>query len=284
MMIYPATGAAFLAGLLALLRGRRASAAHDAPPPARGSAHPAPDDAPADRPAALAKVAAHRRTAYLPVVEDGDTVAAGSKLAGAPALAPGEAWPACAHCGRPMQLFVQLSGDELPAAARERVRPGELLQLFYCTSVEPHCEGECDAWSPHAESTLLRLVPAPPAGSAAPPVPPGMFPPRRIVGWTEVDDYPHYEEHGVLGVQLDDAEVDALLDSYPLPGEKLLGWPNWVQGEEYPRCRSCGSPMELLFQVDSEHDLPYMFGDVGTGHVTQCGKHREELAFGWACH
>lgn len=41
--------------------------------------------------------------------------------------------------------------------------------------------------------------------------------------------------------------------------------------------------MELLFQIASEENLPYTFGDVGVGHVTQCPAHRERLAFGWAC-
>jgi hypothetical protein len=41
--------------------------------------------------------------------------------------------------------------------------------------------------------------------------------------------------------------------------------------------------MHLLFQIDSEDNLPYMFGDAGCGHITQCPKHPHRLAFGWAC-
>jgi hypothetical protein len=39
-----------------------------------------------------------------------------------------------------------------------------------------------------------------------------------------------------------------------------------------------------VFQIDSEDNLPYMFGDVGCAHITQCPEHKEVVAFGWACH
>lgn len=39
----------------------------------------------------------------------------------------------------------------------------------------------------------------------------------------------------------------------------------------------------MLFQIDSEDNIPYMFGDTGCGHITYCEKHPRVLAFGWAC-
>jgi hypothetical protein len=41
--------------------------------------------------------------------------------------------------------------------------------------------------------------------------------------------------------------------------------------------------MGHVFQVDSEDHVPFMFGDAGCGHVTQCPDHKEVVAFGWAC-
>ena len=41
--------------------------------------------------------------------------------------------------------------------------------------------------------------------------------------------------------------------------------------------------MALVFQVDSEDHVPFMFGDTGCGHVTQCPDHKDVVAFGWAC-
>ena len=88
----------------------------------------------------------------------------------------------------------------------------------------------------------------------------------------------------VVGTALTDEEAEALAEQdFPRSGEKLRGWPAWVQSVEYPSCPECGRRMELLLQIDSEQNLPYMFGDAGIGHITQCPEHRDQLAFGWAC-
>jgi uncharacterized protein YwqG len=65
-------------------------------------------------------------------------------------------------------------------------------------------------------------------------------------------------------------------------GDKLTGWPDWRQGVEYPACRACGGRMQLVFQLDSEDNLPYMFGRSGCGHLTQCPEHKDQLAFKFA--
>ena len=241
--------------------------------------------------AALARrMAPLRRTAWVPVVQEGDGERGASKFSGQPWLAPGEAWPPCGNCGKPMQLFLQLRARDLPAAAGD-VLEGGTFQLFYCTGDEPHCEGDCEAFFPNAASTLLRIV-HPDEGEDGEPLagggPEDPFPPRRITGWTEAADYPdvqEIEEREMLDPPLGDEESGPLYDSgFARQRDKLLGWPSWVQGIEYPDCPECGRTMELLFQVDSEDHLPYMFGDVGTAHVTQCPAHRKRLAFGWACH
>ncbi|MFK7971974.1 MAG: DUF1963 domain-containing protein, partial [Bacteroidia bacterium] len=68
-----------------------------------------------------------------------------------------------------------------------------------------------------------------------------------------------------------------------ITGDKLFGWPYWVQSQEYPFDRKTESRMELLFQFDSEVNLPFMFGDAGIGHLTQSPDNKDELGFGWAC-
>jgi uncharacterized protein YwqG len=230
------------------------------------------------------KLTPFRRQAWIPEVVDSDGEPATSKFSGQPWLPRGEVWPACGNCGQPLQLFVQLNARDLPTEAEQRLGGG-ILQLFYCTNEQPHCESECEAFFPNAQSTLLRLLPPPGAAGMGFVEPPsGMFPPKRIVSWTEVADYPNEEELEELGVSLGDEEADALAgQDYPRSGEKLLGWPAWVQSVEYPSCSECEGRMELLFQIDSEQNLPYMFGDVGTGHITQCPVHKHQLAFGWAC-
>ena len=104
------------------------------------------------------------------------------------------------------------------------------------------------------------------------------------MSWTKSPDYPNWEELNLLGNALTDEEADTMGEQdFPRTRDKLLGWPAWIQGVEYPSCPECEQPMEFLFQVDSEQNLPYMFGDAGIGHITQCSIHKHRLAFGWAC-
>jgi uncharacterized protein YwqG len=230
------------------------------------------------------RMAPYKRAAWLPKVEDGDGGVTDSKFAGTPWLGESEEWPRCANCGEPIQLFLQLNLARLPEAVRGEYGEG-LLQLFYCTNAEAQCKDECEAFFPFSRSVVVRLVtpggdtnaaPAPEIGDA--------LPPRLIVGWREADDYPNWDEGSLSGVELEEAEWEALEeDGYPRLGDKLAGWPHWIQGVEYPDCPTCGERMRLVFQIDSRDNLPFDFGDVGCSHVTQCPTHKDVLAFGWAC-
>lgn len=241
--------------------------------------------------------ARHARRAWKPVcVERG---AGASRFGGEPALAEGERWPSCDGCRQPMQFFLQLALADLPSAFA--ARGDGLLQLFCCS----RDDGRCETWSPFSGAQLVRLLRGPtrltshPAGLTA-------FPPRAVERWRELVDYPDPEDHAALGllyvydfpnervsvscaelglslrdldIELDVAEAIAVAAT----GDKLGGWPSWAQGAEHPGCPRCGRRMELVLQVDSEDNLPHMFGDVGRGHITQCPDHPDVLAFGWAC-
>jgi hypothetical protein len=132
-------------------------------------------------------------------------------------------------------------------------------------------------------------------------IPEGQFPPRIITGWEIETDLPSVEEHGSLGLIYDydfpakkvcvtwaaaNLVIDKLDYDMPgmiaeaMPGDKLGGWPYWVQGIEYPCCPRCGAEMGLVFQLDSDDNLPYGFGDAGCGHITQCAEHKDVVAFG----
>lgn len=218
----------------------------------------------------------HERKAWIPKVKPGDGAPTASKFSGVPALKPGESWPACAACGKPLQLFVQLNLSTLPAAYGTG-----LLQLFYCTSTEPSCDVDEEGWRPFSKIHLVRRIDVPSAPAKASP-PPGHFPASTIVGWEEKPDLPNWEELGELGVEVSDEDGEELEDR-TVAGDKLGGWPFWVQGIEYPDCPQCRAKMRLVFQVDSEDHVPYMFGDAGCGHLTQCPTHPDVVAFGWAC-
>ena len=198
-------------------------------------------------------------------------------------------------------LFNQLDGRETPA---ESPWTGPLvLQLLYCRA--------CDDWEAFSKAHLVRAVPAgelvPPAATAA-----ARLPFRAIVRWETIPDSPHPEEQERLGLHLEydfkakrvavrcpefgvdlqgldseaaDAEGREVAEAICMAaqGDKLGGWPSWVQGAEYPACARCGQEMRYLFQVDSNGGVDHMFGDLGCGHVSRCEAHPEVLAFTWAC-
>lgn len=241
--------------------------------------------------------ARHTRVAWQPEVVDGDA-SVQSRFGGQPTATSEQEWPACTHCKRPMQFFVQLAFDELPPEERADLGDG-IVQLFYCSTDD----GSCSTWEPFSGAHEIRVIPH---DDRLADVPPGVELRRKrsIVRWKPVDDLPHPEEHDGLhydynfaaktvSVRCDDPDVhldDVSLDvdvaesiALALPGDKLGGWPYWVQGAEYPHCPECGARMKLLLQIDSEDNLDYMFGDAGCAHLTYCPDHTRVFAFGWAC-
>lgn len=239
--------------------------------------------------------AKHARRAWRPVVEEGGELR-GARFGGAALLADNEDWPSCVTCRRPMQFFLQFPLSSLPPGTAH----GEgILQLFYCSTDD----GACETWWPFSGTHLVRLLTAPSA-VVAHPLNLRPMRPRAVTGWTELVDYPHPEEHPSLGLTYDyDFQRKRVSVSAPsfgievrdlgfdaaetigdaVQGDKLGGWPAWVQSVEYPACTVCGREMALVFQLDSENNVDHMFGDAGCGHITQCREHPEVLAFGWAC-
>ena len=230
--------------------------------------------------------------------KDGSRVT--SKFSGVPWIGKSESWPNCGHCRSMMVFFLQLNISEFPEPAKASFGSG-LIQLFYCTT----CDG---GWEPFAQISLVRLVPELLLAEAGGGLERKLeFPARRIETWEEFVDYPHPPEHDVLGLSYtynfkakpsqtliecrnpafiaDGIVDDELAEKISLaePGDKFGGWPCWIQSMEYPACPTCKQSMRLVFQIDSKDHIPFMFGDMGTGHITQCPVHLDTVAFGWAC-
>ena len=232
------------------------------------------------------KLAPLRRSCWVPIVEDCGADAACSRFGGAPLLADGDEWPRCPNCEEELQLFLQLRAEDLPQSYEAPWSVG-VVQLLYCTNTEPLCEVDCDAFFPFSPTTVARIVGGPfRTREASGRLRARSFPAKRIVDWQRHEDLPSAAEleETCRDHCLSEEDVESLIQNgFPVIGDKLGGWPDWVQGVEYPRCPECNSEMSLLFQLGSEDNLPYMFGDMGTGHVTYCRKHPRLLAFGWAC-
>ncbi|MCR8633530.1 YwqG family protein [Paenibacillus radicis (ex Xue et al. 2023)] len=225
------------------------------------------------------------KKAWIPETTEGDGSNLASKFSGIPFLSKNESYPICQNCNKPMQLFVQLNLSELPQEFQTSVGINKgLLQMFYCLSDDPICEVECEAYFPFSKSTLLRIIEPTNDGRSDIDVS-KFYPAMTIFSWNEIADYPNIEEMNEMGLSFTDEEESELYESLnPASGDKLGGYPSWVQGVEYPNCPKCDEKMQLIFQIDSEINLPYMFGDSGCGHITQCKEHKEVLAFGWACY
>ena len=66
--------------------------------------------------------------------------------------------------------------------------------------------------------------------------------------------------------------------------DKLAGHPHWVQDPEYPNCPICDRSMDkLIFEFASDDNIPYLWGDVGTGYFLQCPEHKQQVTFLWQC-
>jgi len=66
----------------------------------------------------------------------------------------------------------------------------------------------------------------------------------------------------------------------PPEADKLAGYPHWVQSMEYPNCPVCSGFMnQLIFQLASEDNIPYMWCDGGIGYLVQCPEHQNQVTF-----
>jgi uncharacterized protein YwqG len=238
----------------------------------------------------------HQRAAWKPQVLAKEPDSPVSKFGGRPWLKPDEGWLTCGSCNQPLTFFLQLDLEALPSALNAHFGFG-LLQLFYCT--------ECDdGYEPFSETHHTRIVERDHLTSQERLLSATTeFPAKEIVAWQEIIDLPSPEEFEELGLKIDydfeaktvsidcseiglsivrpfaEDEDTAEQIANPTGGDKLAGWPAWVQGAEYPLCPECSRRMRLLLQLDSNDNIPFIFGDVGTGHITQCPDHHHTVTF-----
>ncbi|MEH2351200.1 MAG: DUF1963 domain-containing protein [Nostoc sp.] len=109
------------------------------------------------------------------------------------------------------------------------------------------------------------------------------FPTKFIVGWEEIEDYPHPDEVEQYGTLFNDKNKVSseyiLLNNL---GDKLAGWPCWAQDIEYPKCPLCNQKMDqFIFQLEEYEttNFPYPHSGLGVGYVVQCPTHKEQVAF-----
>lgn len=285
-----------------------------------------PEDAPVSGTRGLGdlaeRLAEMHRTAYLPILAPPGEPAdgRGSRSFG-PAFIP--AWTLWPRSGlSTLDLVLQMEVADMPEDARTLLGERGALQVFLDLD-DPPLEGSKGGF-------LARIVDTTGAGSYKPSPRTGQGrAPRVVTGWRAVTDAPCGTEflegvlrefpmsglqgeaaglldastvgdvrasrddvdHAVRSLNLarDDAEAvaDALAHH---PGDKLLGWPSWEQGADWPEAAD-GRPMTLLMQLQMyDAALPeggglapgLLAGD-GVAQVFVTAEGPPEFAFRWAC-
>lgn len=234
----------------------------------------------------IKKLSIAQKNTWIPIVENGDGDLTASKFSGKAYLKNGEKWPICKCCNKPMQLFVQLKIEDLPTAfKKEYILDKGILQAFYCTSTEPLCAADCEAYMPFSKAVLARIIEDDEkAVQIEIPEIDDYLSAKKIVGWKVQDDYPNSEEliddFNIILTEKEATYLSIQLEK-PISDDKLGGYPYWTQhGVNYPKCPKCSTKMKMLFQVDGFGHLGYEFNiRTGTAYIMQCPTHKNELTF-----
>lgn len=198
-----------------------------------------------------------------------------SKFSGKAALVAKETWPACKRCKSPMQLLVQLNAKQFPAEMKSPFGEG-ILQLFCCDQ----CSKSLEDIKELPEISLVRVLDPKTQDLTGVESLPKTFstPEKPIEGWEESVDYPNTAKLKSLGCDLKVDQAALLTEKgFPKVQDKLMGWPNWVQGIKYPKCSQCGSAMKLVIQIAPQDNLNIELPGGQCMHVIQCDKHKSEI-------
>ncbi len=196
----------------------------------------------------------HKGPAWLPVALRSPDRLEATKFGGAAMIPEGTQWPQCPHCKKPLKLALQLNMNELPCPPAEvRARNIDMipinstLQFFMCG------DWECLIKDEKASSTIVRMIDqTKPVSKAA--APEDLYPVLIVNSWTETAEKPESEDE----------------EAGPLEKDKLFGIPKWVQFPRQVTCDKCKNSMVYFFQIVSNNNLPFQFGDAGIGYIFLC--------------
>jgi uncharacterized protein YwqG len=216
-----------------------------------------------------------------------DATAARSRLGGAPLAGPGFVWPH-ARDGRPLSLIGQLNTDDINAVAGGDQLPAGLVLAFFYDA------GRQQGWGfDPADAQYWRVTAVAAAAAAPAPAPAGalVFPSIALAA-DRVLTVPDGDEHAVR--HLWQGSGEAVKDVYRRlgpagrpPRHRVFGWPDLVQGPMQLECQLAshgiyvGGPAGyrdpragrlragagdwlLLWQIDTDDQAGWMWGDLGT--------------------
>ncbi|GKT35320.1 Protein of unknown function DUF1963 like protein [Aduncisulcus paluster] len=225
----------------------------------------------------------------IPDEEDTDHLC--SKYGGKrPYISEQHPYPVCPHDNIPLCFFFQLSVSDIP----EDIRPaslsaGSLIQLFKC-SLEDECRGSLREGGADDPEYVCRLV-TPPAETAI-----SVYPTtvesircRKVIEWSPCICYPNSTEFfettsdDVID-EWSDYLFEGLEAKFEYVGDGICGYADWIQGVDFRECPVCGAASELVYHMESNDCLDYMFGDLGACQIVVCPEHGDCVQMVWACH
>lgn len=175
-----------------------------------------------------------------------------------------QGWPRCKDCKHPMQFLFMLHAhpERLP------LQKNAAVAVFMCGGEVSG--GSCPTYEPASganavlllskEAVALRALKQPPAGEKATP---------------EVLERQGFSYHEVLESDPEDDEENSDENT-----DKVGGYPGWLQGAEFQKCRKCRKPMRFVAQLDDQGKLN--FGDSGEAYLFVCPEEHEGR-FLWQC-
>jgi len=204
-------------------------------------------------------------------LDDGDSGPHASKFGGCPGLLAGEPWPSASNT--PLLFFAQIDFAALPGEAQERFGK-RMLQVFIAEDVSPF----------RSDGTLIRWVDSVDLETTARPETVALFAEKRVVAFKHAQqDYP-LREYGLAEYDALAEDEKQLLQRANHAGDKVGGWPHWIQETSYSRCPTCKTRMDqLVLQIDSHHAVAFSFGDNGVAYILRCPEHADELSFTYQC-
>ena len=193
---------------------------------------------------------------------------------------PGETWPR--SNGKPMLPLAQFNLAEMPYCP-ENLSDIALITVFIDQDELPTDTLNGDGWLLRAYSSLEGLV----LIQDHPPVSP--INPCSIEWELIAEDYPSSDDASNLGISdlMNEHEDEGYAELFATQqGTKIGGWPFGVQCEVlWPLAVRATATPEYAFQIDTEQEARWMWGDVGFGYFGRgAGDHRDVWAMEWQCY
>jgi len=193
---------------------------------------------------------------------------------------PGETWPVSS--GKPMLPLAQFNLAEMPYRP-DNLSNIALITVFIDQDELPTDTLNGDGWLLRAYSSLddlVRIQDQPPTSLINP----------CSIQWEMIaEDYPSSDDASSLGISdlMNKDEDEGHSELFATQqGTKIGGLPFGVQCEVlWPLAVRDTAKPEYAFQIDTEQEARWMWGDVGFGYFGRgTGEHRDVWVLEWQCY